>query len=75
MTKEMFVDIIVMFFPAAIMVATATMIEVSLVAAVIVAAVFSVIPKLLSDEFNENFATIYGVLVGIASYITSVVVK
>jgi hypothetical protein len=74
MTKEMLIDIMVLSAPALLMVLLSARLEVTISAMIFTAGMFSNLPQIISDNFNYKFAVLYGILVGVASYLTSMVV-
>jgi hypothetical protein len=74
MTREMLIDIMILSAPAFLMVLLSTRLEVKISAMILTASMFSNLPQIISDNFNYKFAVLYGILVGAASYLTSMVV-
>jgi len=74
MTREMLIDIMVLSVPALLMVLLSTRLEANIAGMIFTAGMFSALPQIISDNFNYNFAVLYGILVGVTSYLTSMVV-
>lgn len=71
MTKSMIVDIIILFLPAFVFVFSSTKLDLSILSILFASLVFSTLPKIVSNEFNDTFATIYGTGVGMLSLLIS----
>lgn len=73
MTKDMIFDIIILSIPAMIIALTSMSYHVSLGGAIFTMSAVSILPRLVSNNFNNNFTAMYAILVGTISYITSMV--